>query len=112
MMQRSIQALAALFLLSLVAACTTPIEATTDFDSQFDFSKVRKIAIQPVERVSLSAIRISDMQVARIDLVHRPQSPSNDPRRAEHRTRCIEVLVWVVCLQPLPDEADHSLRER
>lgn len=67
MMQRSLQALAALFLLALVTACATPLEATTDFDDQFDFTKVRKIAIQPVERMSLSAIRISDMQVARID---------------------------------------------
>ncbi len=67
MIQRSLQALAALFLLALVTACATPIEATADFDDQFDFSKVRNIAIQPVERVSLSAIRISDMQVARID---------------------------------------------
>lgn len=64
---RPIQALAALALLALVSACTTPLEANMDFDSQFDFSKVQKIAIQPVDRTSLSMIRISDMQMDRID---------------------------------------------
>jgi uncharacterized protein DUF4136 len=64
---RSIQALAAIAILTLVSACSTPLEATMDFDHQFDFSKVQKIAIQPVDRTNLSMIRISDMQVERID---------------------------------------------
>ena len=64
---RSLHALAALVLLALVSACTTPLEANMDFDSQFDFSKVQKIALQPVDRTSLSMISISDMQVDRID---------------------------------------------
>lgn len=64
---RYLQALAATALLAMVSACTTPLEATMDFDPQFDFSKVQKIAIQPVDRSSLSMIRVSDMQVDRID---------------------------------------------
>lgn len=64
---RFIQALAAIAILTMVAACSTPLEATMDFDDQFDFSKVQKIAIQPVDRTNLSMIRISDMQVDRID---------------------------------------------
>lgn len=67
MKPHSLQALAALMLLALVSACTTPLEANMDFDAQFDFSKVKKIAIQPVDRTDLSMIRISDMQVDRID---------------------------------------------
>lgn len=57
----------AVFLLSLVTACATPLEATMDFDSSFDFTPVRKIYIQPVEREDLSSLHISDMQEARID---------------------------------------------
>ena len=64
---RFLQAAAAMLLLALISACSTPLEATMDFDSQFDFSKVQKIAIQPVDRTNLSMISISDMQVERID---------------------------------------------
>ncbi len=64
---RFIRAIAALAVLTLVTACATTLEATMDYDDRFDFSKVKKIAIQPVDRVGLSAIRISDMQISRID---------------------------------------------
>lgn len=64
---RSIRVFAALITLTLVTACATTMEATMDYDSGFDFSKVRKIAIQPVDRVGLSSIRVSDMQISRID---------------------------------------------
>ena len=60
-------ALLAGFALSLLGGCSTPIEAVTDFDERFDFSAVNKIAIQPINRMDLSSIRISDMQVARIN---------------------------------------------
>jgi len=63
-----IHALAALLPL-LLAACNTtkPVEAVTDFDSRYDFSGVRKIAIQPVSRENPEAIVISDLQVDRIN---------------------------------------------
>jgi hypothetical protein len=67
MLLRALQATAALFVLSLVTACATPLEATMDFDSGFDFTKVQKLAIQPVDREDLSSLQISDMQEARID---------------------------------------------
>lgn len=53
--------------LCLLTACASTLEANMDFDEQFDFSKVRKIALQPVDRTALSVINISDLQVARID---------------------------------------------
>ena len=67
MMSRALQTVFAVLVLALVSACATPLEATMDFDSAYDFSKVRKVAIQPVEREALSAIHVSDMQEARID---------------------------------------------
>ncbi|MCB1676174.1 MAG: DUF4136 domain-containing protein [Halioglobus sp.] len=63
-------ALLTLVVLALAAACSTfsksPV-ADTDYDSQYDFSRVRKIAIAPVERTTPEALLISDMQVSRIN---------------------------------------------
>lgn len=67
MLSRIFQAVLALSLLTFITACTTPLEARMDYDSGFDFSGVRKIAIQPLEREALSTIQISDMQESRID---------------------------------------------
>jgi len=55
-------------LMILLSACgSTPLESVSDFDQSFDFTKVHNIAIQPIERASLNTIRISDMQVNRIN---------------------------------------------
>lgn len=67
MIARFVQAFALLGLALLLNACATPLEATTDFDERFDFSPVRKLAILPVDRTSLSTISVSDMQIARVD---------------------------------------------
>jgi len=66
-MLRFSRALVAISLMALIAACTTPIEAVTDFNDQFDFSQARQIAVQPVNRANANAIKISDMQVGRIN---------------------------------------------
>ena len=58
----------AIWLLTLLAACssTPKMVAESDFDRSFDFAPVKKIAIQPVDRMEPNMIRISDMQIARI----------------------------------------------
>jgi hypothetical protein len=66
MIFRFIQALAVLALTALSIGCTTPLEATSDFDQNFDFSKVQKIAIQPTSRTNPATIQISDMQIERV----------------------------------------------
>jgi hypothetical protein len=60
-------ALAILFVALFAMACTAPLTATVDHDPGFDFSRVRTIAIQPIDRTRVSTATISDMQVARID---------------------------------------------
>lgn len=67
MIVSTIRAAGALAALVLLSACTTAIEATTDFDSSFDFADIKAVAIQPVDRVGLSAIKVSDMQINRIN---------------------------------------------
>jgi len=67
MMSRLFRILGGIGLLGLLCGCASTLESTMDYDQQFDFSTVRKIAIQPVDRTELSTITISDMQVERID---------------------------------------------
>jgi len=67
MVAHVVRSLGLLTLVSLLVACASTLEANMDYDGQFDFSKVRKIALQPVDRTELSNIRISDIQVQRID---------------------------------------------
>lgn len=61
--------LAILFMAFLVGCSTaTPVpKANMDFDPSFDFSSVRKIAIQPIDRTVVSTVTVSDMQVNRIN---------------------------------------------
>ena len=51
----------------LVSACSSTPTATTDFDPGFDFSGVRTVAIQPLNREVTSPADVSDMQAGRLD---------------------------------------------
>ena len=57
-------------LLAALQSCSnlpsTP-SATVDFDAAFDFSHVRKIAIQPIARGTVATMLISDQQISRIN---------------------------------------------
>ena len=126
---RTIQLLTILGLLGLVAACSTPIEAVMDFDGRFDFGKVRKIAIQPVDRTSVNAIKISDMQIERInqslaaELSRRGFQVVEDNREAdlwrtwhlvtEERTdvRTYDSMSYYNCWRCGPNVSDVSVRQ-
>ena len=51
----------------LVTACASTPTANMDFDSSFNFTQVRNIAIQPIDRTVASTVIVSDMQVSRIN---------------------------------------------
>lgn len=68
-LSRSMTILTLMAALLLSGCTTTSLEATTDFDSEFNFSSVQKIAIQPVTRMNAAAILISDMAVNRMNAV-------------------------------------------
>ncbi len=61
--------LGACFTLLCVACVGVPAgpTATTDYDHNYDFSRVHKIAIQPIARDTLSTMMISDLQITRIN---------------------------------------------
>ena len=58
---------AALALLALLSACSTPLEAVMDFDDRYDFSGVKKIGLLPVDRAAANAALLSDMDINRIN---------------------------------------------
>jgi hypothetical protein len=54
----------------LLAACgglPTAPTATTEYDHNYDFSRVHKIAIQPIPRDTLETMLISDEQISRVN---------------------------------------------
>ncbi len=79
-------ALLALPLMLLLGACastsTSTPTAVTDFNRSFDFSGVRKIAIQPTNRTVITTVNVSDMQESRI----------NEAVQAELQRRGFEVV--------------------
>ena len=77
-----IRALLGLSFAALLSACASTPEATMDFDPAFDFSGVRKIAIQPIHRTVASQAVLSDMQIGRV----------NDSLTAELQRRGFQVV--------------------
>lgn len=70
MFRSSTKILSILFLGFYLAACSsTPSTPTAnmDFNPSYDFSAVRKVAIQPINRTVASTVIVSDMQVSRIN---------------------------------------------
>ena len=62
------RSLALLAMMACLGGCgSAPLTATLDHDPGLDFSGVRDIAIQPIDRTVVSSASISDMQVARIN---------------------------------------------
>lgn len=67
MMRFAMRALPTFILGLWLAACSSTPTATMDYNPSFDFSGVRKIAIQPINRTVASTVIVSDMQVDRIN---------------------------------------------
>ena len=51
----------------LLAACSSTPTADMDFDPAFDFSGVRTISLQPINRTPASQAVLSDMQISRVE---------------------------------------------
>ena len=56
-----------LSLVVLLAACSSTPTATMDFNPDVDFSAVRTITIQPINRTVASQAILSDMQIDRVN---------------------------------------------
>ncbi len=68
--QNALRVLAGLVITLLVAACSMAPAApttTTNYDRQYDFSRVHKIYIEPLSRTDAATIVVTDAQAKRID---------------------------------------------
>jgi len=100
----------ALFALTLVAACssTPQLEATTDFDSSFDFVGVNKIAIQPVERMNAAAIRISDMDINRMNQNFSDELAARGYQVVDNNAEADMLLSWHLVTQEKTDVRTYN----
>ena len=110
MMKHPLQALMAVLLASLLAACNTtpPMEANTDFDNRFDFSSVKKIVIEPASRMDPAMIRISDMQIGRISDAMADQLVRRGYVIVQQRSEADMFLIWHLVTQEKLDVRSYN----
>lgn len=101
-------ALSTIFVLLLSACGSTPLESVSDFDNEFDFSKVRNIAFIPINRANLNTITVSDMQVSRIN-----EALEDDLRRkgfsvVKDRQQADLLLTWHLLTQEKTDVRSYN----
>lgn len=99
-------ALNALFVLAAsvwLAACSSTPTATMDYNPSFDFSGVRKIAIQPINRTVASTVIVSDMQVARINQALTDQLGRQGFQVVQDNTQADLLLAWHLVTQERTD---------
>ena len=102
-------AVAVLLSTLLLSGCaTTQLEAVTDFDASFDFSPVRKIAIQPVERMNAAAIRISDMDVNRLNGIFADELTRKGFEIVEDNDEADMYLSWHLVTQEKTDVRSYN----
>lgn len=79
----------------LVGACAGPsLRAVSDFDTDYDFSAIRRIAILPIDRTSAAEKLISDMQVSRINGALAAELATQGYRVVEEREDADAYLSW------------------
>lgn len=103
-----LRALGITCLLSLVAACTTPITATMDYDDRFDFAAVQKIAIQDFDRSSPNTIRVSDMQVNRVNEALADELRAKGYQIVEDNMQADAYLTWHLVTQEKTDVRSYN----
>jgi hypothetical protein len=96
-------------LLLLTACSTTPsLEARTDYNREFDFSGVESIAIQPVQRANLAAVRISDMQVARMNTAFRNALEARGLKVVDDNARADLLMTWHLVTEERTDVRTYN----
>ena len=105
-----LRALVGLCLVSLLAACssTPSLEASTDFDPRFDFRGVKKIAIQPVDRLGVAAISISDMQISRVNAALASELQRKGFILVEDNSEADMLLAWHLVTEERMDVRNYN----
>jgi hypothetical protein len=108
MLQRILLGALALGMTALLNACATPLEATADYDDSFDFSGVSTIGIQPYDRSTVSSVRISDMQVDRINVTLSDELERKGLRMVENPAEADLVMTWHLVTQEKTDVRTYN----
>jgi hypothetical protein len=102
--------MAATALLLLLSACssTPSLEARTDYNREFNFSGVKSIAIQPVQRANLAAVRISDMQVTRMNESFRNALQARGLSVVDDNAQADLLMVWHLVTEERTDVRTYN----
>ncbi len=102
--------MAATALLLLLGACssTPSLEARTDYNREFNFSGVKSIAIQPVQRANLAAVRISDMQVTRMNESFRNALQARGLSVVDDNAQADLLMVWHLVTEERTDVRTYN----
>jgi hypothetical protein len=102
--------MAATALLLLLSACssTPSLEARTDYNREFNFSGVKSIAIQPVQRANLAAVRISDMQVTRMNASFRNALQARGLSVVDDNAQADLLMVWHLVTEERTDVRTYN----
>jgi hypothetical protein len=97
-----------LLMLVLLTACASTPTAQMDFDSGFDFSPVKTIAIQPINRSVATTIIVSDMQVTRINEALTAELERRGYRVVDNNADADLLLSWHLITQERMDVRSYN----
>lgn len=129
-MTKTLRSLCAALVATLLVGCaSTQLVAVSDYDTAYDFERVRRLAILPIDRTTAAEKLISDMQVSRInaaltdELVSRGYAVVENPADAElylswhlvtrEKTdvRAYDAATSYTCFRCGPPVSDLSVRQ-
>ena len=111
-MRARTQALMMGLLVLILGACASTPTANMDFDRAFDFSKVRNIAIQPINRTAASTVVISDMQVDRINQALTDELQRRGYQVVQDNAQADMLLTWHLITQERMDVRSYNTSSR
>jgi len=92
----------------VLAGCATPLNITTDYDTNYNFSGVRKIAIQPILRTPESAAMLSDIQIDRIDNALADELTRRGYQIVDQNSEADMLLAWHLVTQEKTDIRSYN----
>jgi hypothetical protein len=94
--------------LLILAGCASTPTAQMDFDPGFDFSAVKTIAIQPIDRTVASTVIVSDMQVSRINEAISDELGRRGYRVVDNNADADLFLTWHLITQERMDVRSYN----
>ena len=97
-----------LIVLLALAGCASTPTAQMDFDPGFDFTGVRNIAIQPIDRSVATTVIVSDMQVSRINEALAAELQRKGYQVVDNNADADMLLTWHLITQERMDVRSYN----